>query len=163
MVEASLFIDKVIKYLNPIQGSRFLDLGCGKGRHSVYINKKGFEVTGVDLSPENIKMAKRHQNESLSFQVHDMREPIVDKRFDYIVNLFTSFGYFESIDENRKVLESASVSLKKKGIMLIDFLNADQVIDGLVKMERQVIDGITFNISRSVVGGSIEKKNQYHS
>lgn len=158
MVEASMFIDNVIKYLNPSQGSRFLDLGCGKGRHSVYINKKGFCVTGVDLSKENIKLAKVHQNELLKFQVHDMREPILDGNFDYVVNLFTSFGYFETIAENRKVLESASVSLKKKGILLIDFLNAGQVIGQLVETESQVIDGITFNISRSVVEGAIVKK-----
>lgn len=158
MVEASMFIDMAIKYFNPPQGSRFLDLGCGKGRHSVYINKKGFDVTGVDLSPENIKLAKHHQNDHLNFHVHDMRLPIADGDFDYILNLFTSFGYFESIAENRKVLESASISLKSKGIILIDFLNVNQVIDGLVETEVQVIDGITFNISRRVINGAIEKK-----
>jgi SAM-dependent methyltransferase len=158
MVEASMFIDNIIKYLNPRQSAKFLDLGCGKGRHSVYINKKGFCVTGVDLSPENIKLAKQHENELLKFKVHDMREPIINGNFDYILNLFTSFGYFKTIAENRKVLDSASISLKNKGIMLIDFLNADQVIDGLVKTESQVIDGITFNISRSVSEGAIVKK-----
>lgn len=156
-VEAAKFIDRLLKYLNPDPQAHFMDLACGKGRHSIYINQKGFDVTGVDLSPENIRQASESANDKLHFAVHDMRAPFESEKFDYVLNLFTSFGYFESLDENKKVLEAAHHNLKPKGIFLIDFLNVNQVVKKLVPDETQEIDGILFNISRRVVDGMIEK------
>ena len=155
--EAALFIDRVLKYFNPPSEARFLDLACGKGRHSIYINKKGFDVTGVDLSKENIRRAKRFENDHLHFDVHDMRVPYANTKFDYVFNLFTSFGYFPSIEENEKVLSASHSNLKLKGKILIDFLNAHQVIKGLVKEETQKMDGVTFNIDREIEDGIIKK------
>lgn len=155
--EAAQFIDKVLKYFSPSHEALFLDLACGKGRHSIYINKKGFDVTGVDLSKENIRKAKRFENDHLHFAVHDMREPYANAKFDYVFNLFTSFGYFPSIEENEKVLSATNFNLKQKGKILIDFLNAHQVIKGLVKEEIQKIDGITFKINREIEDGIIKK------
>lgn len=155
--EAALFIDRVLKYLNPPADSHFLDLACGKGRHSVYINKQGFKVTGVDLSKQNIKIARKFENERLKFDVHDMRLPYADAKFDYVFNLFTSFGYFPSIEENEKVLRASHQDLKLKGKILIDFLNANQVIKGLVKGEIQEIEGIKFRITREIENGIIKK------
>lgn len=155
--EAALFIDRVLKYFNPPAASGFLDLACGKGRHSIYINKKGYDVTGVDLSVENIRKAKHFENEKLHFAVHDMREPYAQSRFDYVFNLFTSFGYFPSLEENEKVLRASHFNLKLKGKILIDFLNAHQVIKGLVKEEIQEIDGVTFKINREIEDGIIKK------
>lgn len=155
--EAAQFIDRVLKYFNPSPEAVFLDLGCGRGRHSIYMNKKGFDVTGVDLSKENIRKAKPFENENLHFAVHDMREPFMANKFDYVFNLFTSFGYFPSIEENEKVLSATFQNLKPKGKVLIDFLNATQVIKGLVKEEVQEIDGITFEISREIKDDIIHK------
>lgn len=152
-----MFIDRALKYFNPVPHARFLDLACGKGRHSIYINKKGFDITGVDLSPENIRKAKPFENEKLHFSVHDMRETYAAGKFDYVFNLFTSFGYFPSVAENEKVLSASHSNLKPKGKILIDFLNAQQVIKGLVKEETQEIDGITFNIDREIEEGIIKK------
>lgn len=156
-IEAAHFIDRIFKYLNPPQGSVLLDLACGRGRHSIYMNKKGYDVTGVDLSVKNIKAAKKFENETLHFEVHDMRKPFADANFDYVFNLFTSFGYFPTIAENQQVLESAYQNLKPKGKIIIDFLNANQVIEGLVKEETQVIDGVIFDISREIKGRIIHK------
>src|SRR5690554_5663400 len=155
--EAALFIDRVLKYFNPSPDATFLDLGCGRGRHSIYINKKGYNVTGVDLSKENIRKTKQCENEKLHFEVHDMREPFSPNTFDYVFNLFTSFGYFPSIEENEKVLNATFQNLKPKGKVLIDFLNAHQVIKGLIKEEVQVIDGIKFVISREIKNDIIHK------
>ncbi len=90
--EAELFIDKLIKYFNPNSNSRFLDLGCGKGRHSIYLNKKGYNAVGIDLSEENIAGASQFENENLKFCVEDMRNMDRTNQFDYVLNLFTSFG-----------------------------------------------------------------------
>ncbi len=155
--EAAQFIDRALKYFNPQVGAKFLDMACGKGRHSIYINKKGYDVTGIDLSEENIKIASQAQNEHLHFAVHDMREPYDHLKFDYVFNLFTSFGYFPSIDENEKVLRASHHNLKLKGKILIDFLNVNQVIADLVQDEIQEIEGITFKISREIEDGIIKK------
>ncbi|MBC7524978.1 MAG: methyltransferase domain-containing protein, partial [Flavobacterium sp.] len=92
--EAQIFMDNLTRYLNLPEKAKVLDLACGKGRHSIYLNQLGFEVTGVDLSENSILEAKKNENESLHFNVHDMRNPFHQK-FDAIFNLFTSFGYFE--------------------------------------------------------------------
>jgi len=155
--EAALFIDRVLKYLDPPSDSHFLDLACGKGRHSVYINKEGFRITGVDLSKQNIKTARKFENDRLKFEVHDMRLPFAEAKFDYVLNLFTSFGYFPTIEENEEVLRASHQNLKIKGKILIDFLNVNQVLKGLVKEEVQEIGGIQFKISREVENGIIKK------
>ncbi len=157
-VEAAMFIDNLLKYFAPKKDATFLDLACGKGRHSVYINKKGFQVTGVDLSEFNIKKAKKSETEGLHFDVHDMRHPYREAAFDYVVNLFTSFGYFDSIEDNLEVLKSGNYNLKPKGVFLIDFMNSNVVINGLISESREEIDGVKFEISRSVVDGFIVKK-----
>lgn len=155
--EAALFIDRVMKYFLPPKGSKFLDLACGKGRHSIYIHKKGFDVTGVDLSPESIKIAKREETDNLHFYVHDMRYPCTNEKFDYVFNLFTSFGYFNFRAENEAVLFASYQNLKPKGYLLIDFLNTEEVILNLVNKEVKIIDGIEFHISRKHENGQIIK------
>lgn len=156
--EARAFIQKLLTYLGPAPEAHFLDLACGKGRHSRTIAKLGFRVTGADLSEENIKAARKHENDRLKFIRHDMRVPVATERFDYVVNLFTSFGYFETVEENEAVLDAIFTELKPKGKVVIDFLNVNQVVSGLVPTEERIIDGVKFSISREVDGESILKK-----
>jgi len=148
--EAGVFLDNVIKYLSIEPESKILDLACGKGRHSIYLNKKGFDVTGVDLSGQSILSAKKSENEKLSFQTHDMRDVFESNKFDYVFNLFTSFGYFDTIEENLSVIDATMQSLKPKGRFLIDFLNPYVVINNLVSEEKKEIDNIHFNITREL-------------
>src|SRR5690606_8758177 len=92
--EAIFFLDNLIAKLQPKPDARILDLACGRGRHAVYLRTKGFDVTGVDLSPENIRLAATTAGERLHFYVHDMRYLLLSNYFDLVLNLFTSFGYF---------------------------------------------------------------------
>src|ERR1017187_4019269 len=85
--EAKLFLDNLISLLKPKPKSSIMDLACGRGRHAKYLNKKGFIVTGLDLSEESIKHAKNFMNEKLSFFVHDMRNVFKPDYFDYVFNL----------------------------------------------------------------------------
>jgi SAM-dependent methyltransferase len=156
--EAQVFISNLVKYLDPRNSAHFLDLACGKGRHSLTIHEKGFEVTGADLSEENIASAKKYQSEKLHFIQHDMRVPIGEDIFDYILNLFTSFGYFKSIDENEQVIKAISQALKPKGKVVLDFMNVETVIRGLVPTEKKIIEGVAFNIQRRFECGSIVKR-----
>jgi SAM-dependent methyltransferase len=146
--EAALFIDKLVDYFQIQSGARILDLACGKGRHSIYLNEKGFNVTGVDLSPQSIELASKHQNDTLNFEVHDMRNVYQSNEFEYIFNLFTSFGYLNTKEANLNVIKQTVESLKEGGKLLIDFLNPYVVINHLVETEEKVIDNIKFKITR---------------
>jgi len=156
--EASFFISKLVDELKLENGSKVVDLCCGKGRHSIQLNELGYDVLGVDLSPQSIGQAKVHENQTLHFQVHDMRDPIDQVKADAVLNLFTSFGYFESLEENGKVLASIHSYLKDDGLLLIDFMNPNYVIDHMVSEEIKELEGIQFCISRYLEEGQIVKR-----
>jgi SAM-dependent methyltransferase len=155
--EAQLFIDNITHYLNLPEEAKLLDLACGKGRHSVYLNSLGFNTKGVDLSENSINYAKQFENDTLKFEVHDMREPLTEK-YDAIFNLFTSFGYFEDINDNTKTLLAIKNSLTEYGFGVVDFFNADYILENLVPEETKTIDGIDFKITKSVEGKNIIKQ-----
>ncbi|KUJ60534.1 methyltransferase [Flavobacteriaceae bacterium CRH] len=155
--EAQIFMDNLTHYLNLPEKAKVLDLACGKGRHSIYLNQLGFNVLGADLSENSIAEASKNSNETLHFKVHDMREPFEEK-FDAIFNLFTSFGYFESDDDNLTTLKAIKDSLSEYGFAVIDFMNVAQVIETLVPEENKIVDGIDFKIKRYVEDGHILKE-----
>lgn len=154
--EAETFMHNLTNYLNIPEGGKILDLACGKGRHAVYLNSIGYDVTGVDLSENSIKFAKQFENETLHFEVHDMCEPYKQK-FDAVFNLFTSFGYFENDDSNLKTIKAIKQDLNEEGFGVIDFMNSDHVIKNLVHNESKMIEGIEFNLKRYVKNGYIFK------
>jgi len=155
--EAQVFMDNLTHYLNLPEKSKVLDLACGKGRHSIYLNQLGFDVIGADLSENSIEIASKNANDTLHFQVHDMRDTFEEK-FDAIFNLFTSFGYFESDDDNLKTLIAIKESLSEYGFAVIDFMNVHQVIANLVPEETKSVDGIDFQIKRYVADNHIFKE-----
>ena len=146
--EAELFIDNLINKFNPKPDAHFLDLGCGKGRHSIYLNKKHFNVTGIDLSCESIKYAKQFENNLLHFYVHDMRKLFEVDKFDFVLNMFTSFGYFDKEEDDYSVIYNVSKALKQDGIFVLDFLNAEKIIPVIKSHEIKTVDGIEFSIDK---------------
>ncbi|MPT35188.1 MAG: class I SAM-dependent methyltransferase, partial [Flavobacterium sp.] len=138
--------------------STIIDLACGKGRHSVFLNKLGYEVLGLDLSKQSIEHNKQFENETLHFKVHDMRNPIDSKPVDAVFNLFTSFGYFENDEDNLTTLNAIKESLTDYGFAVIDFMNVTHVIDNLVPEEVKSVDGIDFHIKRYVKDNHIFKE-----
>ena len=159
--EAELFIDKLIQLIEPAKASRVLDLACGKGRHSIYLNKKGFDVTGIDLSEKSIACAKTAENETLHFYMHDMRKLFRTNYFDVVLNLFTSFGYFEQERDDLATINAVYKSLKPNGIVVLDFMNSKKVIQNLSDRETKTIDGIDFKISKTFVNHFIIKKIEF--
>ena len=155
--EAQIFMDNLTFYLNMDEGSKVLDLACGKGRHSIYLNQLGYDVLGVDISENSIAIANKNANEKLHFKVADMREPFEDK-YDAILNLFTSFGYFENENDNLKTLISIKESLSDYGFGVIDFMNVNNVIPNLVANEVKIVDEIQFHINRYHKDGYIFKE-----
>lgn len=155
--EAQIFMDNLTHYLNLPDHAKVLDLACGKGRHSIYLNQLGFTVLGVDLSENSIEVANKNTNDTLHFQVHDMREPLEDK-FDAIFNLFTSFGYFDKEEDNLKTLIAIKENLSEFGFAVIDFMNVPFVLDNLVAEETKTVDAIDFHLKRYLLDGYIIKE-----
>ena len=156
--EAARFLDGLLEILKPSPGARFLDLACGNGRHAMWLNRRGFYVTGVDLSEAQIKRASVHSASNLNFKRHDMRHSLDVEAFDYVVNLFTSFGYFESDDDHLRTLESIYGCLKPGGVLVIDYLNANLVRTSLPTEETKNVDGTAFHISRAIEKGQVVKR-----
>ena len=154
--EAQLLIDNLSEYLNLPEGAKVLDLACGRGRHAVYLSSLGYDVTGVDLSPNSIQYAKTNEKELLHFHIHDMREPL-EQKYDAIFNLFTSFGYFSDPNDNAKTLKAIQNSLTETGFAVLDFMNVNKVISNLIAEEVKTVDGIDFQIKRKYENGFIIK------
>lgn len=155
--EASFFLNNLLTHFKDIEGKTGLDLACGKGRHSIYLNSKGLKIKGIDISPQSIAFAKQFENDNLHFLVHDMRKPLLNESFDYIFNLFTSFGYFDTYEENLATLVSIKSMLNPNGIIVIDFMNTAKVVNSLVANEIKTLEEIEFNLSRKVDNGKIIK------
>lgn len=161
--EAELFIHKLIEFLDFKKEDKLLDLACGKGRHSVYLNRQGFDVEGVDLSPKSILNAQQYSNERLKFAIHDMRNVYCENGFDYVLNLFTSFGYFKSEEENIQTICSAATNLKKGGKLLIDFMNSKKIIADLCVYEEKTLEGIKFIIRKRLEDSHIIKEISFEA
>jgi 2-polyprenyl-3-methyl-5-hydroxy-6-metoxy-1,4-benzoquinol methylase len=126
--EAEKFIAKLINFLNPEHNAKFVDIACGKGRHSIFINQLGYNVVGYDLSEESILEANKNAKNNLKFYTHDMRQIFRTNYFDFALNLFTSFGYFKNKRDELNAIKSSAKNLKQNGILVIDFLNRDKVM-----------------------------------
>jgi SAM-dependent methyltransferase len=160
--EAQGFMDNLTNYLNIPESGKILDLACGKGRHSVYLNKLGYNITGVDLSEQSIVYAKQFENETLNFDVHDMSKPYPDT-FDAVFNLFTSFGYFENEECNLHTIKSIKAELNEFGFGVIDFMNVNYIIENLVEENVKTVEGIDFHQKRSVKDGYIIKDIRFET
>ena len=155
--EAAFFIDNLLNHIQLPKPCTALDLACGKGRHSVYLHHKGLNVTGLDLSKRSIEHAKQFEKEGLKFGIQDMRIPLENAQFDLIVNLFTSFGYFDDLNENTKVLKAVKQMLKPKGTFVFDYLNGDKLRHNLVCTETKSFPEADFKITRKLINGFVVK------
>jgi SAM-dependent methyltransferase len=158
--EAQSFMDTLTNYLNLPEHGKILDLACGKGRHSMYLNALGYDVTGVDLSENSIAYAKKFENETLHFEVHDMCQPFHQK-FDAVFNLFTSFGYFEKDEDNLNTIKAIKENLNEYGFGVIDFMNSHYIIQYLVPEDVKTIQNIKFQQKRYVKDGYIFKDIEF--
>lgn len=155
--EASEFLEKLLAVLNPVPDSRMFDIPCGNGRYAKFLAQRGFEVKGVDLSKRKIQDAKKYETEKLSFAVHDMSMILYVNYFDFVFNLFTSFGYYESERKNMNTIRTFSSALKRGGKLVLDFFNAEKKIKNLNPESNKTINDVVFKIKRRVEGKYIIK------
>jgi len=146
--EAAAFVDNLLYFLKPAANSRMLDVACGRGRHAIILAAHGFDVTGFDIAPGSIEYAKQFENDNLHFYEHDMRLPFWINYYDYAFNFFTSFGYFRTEREHFDAIRTIANSIKKNGIFVLDFINAEYAEEHLIPESLKEIDGVVFNIER---------------
>lgn len=155
--EAEDFISKLCQTLSLEEGAKALDFACGKGRHSYFLHQQGLDVLGVDLSENSIQQAQKMARQGLRFAVSDIRKVIEGEKFDAIFNLFTSFGYFNDLSDNLKVMNAIREMLLPGGTFVIDFFNANYVINHLIKEDTIQRGDLTFRITKSYRDGLIIK------
>jgi SAM-dependent methyltransferase len=122
-------VDSVLSLVG-FEGRDVLDLCCGVGRHSVELAAQGLSVTGVDRSRFLLGKARAladEQRVEVEWVEADARDFVRPDSFDLVLNMFTSFGYFDDPDDDRKVLRNAAESLRDGGNLLIDLAGKELV------------------------------------
>ncbi len=109
-----------------------LDIACGFGRHSIMLAQHSASVVGVDYSEYMVHEARKRAKEkkvSVEFLEGDMRNlPVAQREFDFIIQMFSSFGYFDSQLDDMKVLRNVADVLKPNGRYILDLNNALRLI-----------------------------------
>jgi len=123
-------VEQIAKLLCLTPMAKVLDLCCGIGRHSLELARRGYQVVGVDLTEEYLaKARKQAKSEGLNveFVRNDMRRFCQIDAFDAIINMYTAFGYFEQIEDDKRVLINAIGSLRKGGKLIIDIIGKEVI------------------------------------
>lgn len=144
-LEVKFMMDKV----SLPTGSSILDVPCGTGRHSRLFAENGFQVVGVDLNPACLAIAEKKPHPNLKFQQGDLGNLSAFRgKFDCVLNLFTSFGYFSTDEENRKVMEELVGAVKPGGKLVLNLINRSYLMS-VFKPVFTVRVGNTFVVSAS--------------
>jgi SAM-dependent methyltransferase len=130
MSSADEQVEKLLALVG-FQTGTVLDLCCGPGRHSIALARRGIQVTAVDRTKflwNRAREAAAESNLEIEFILEDMRNFIRPGAFDLVINMFTSFGYFDNKDEDLKVLHNIYESLKPGGSFLIDIMGKEILV-----------------------------------
>jgi len=122
------FIKRVLG-LKP--GLKILDLACGWGRHAIKFAKEGYKVVGQDINPFFLQEAKKiceKEKVKIRWIRSDMRRIPFENEFDVVVNLFTSFGYYEKEKDHQKVIFEIAKALKPQGYFFLDVINREKIL-----------------------------------
>jgi SAM-dependent methyltransferase len=131
-------VSQILGLLSLPSGASVVDLGCGRGRHAIPLSRRGYRVTGVDLSEKMLALARRRaakEGVEVEWVREDMRMFLRAASFDACLSLFSSFGYFGD-EENQKVLDNVGQSLKPGGVFLLDLRNAQKGLSGREDLEK---------------------------
>ena len=147
--EAATAVSLVDANLGGLKVARALDLACGAGRHSRLLRER-WRTAGFDLSLPLLTRAREADPDG--FYVRgDMRAlPFVDHGFDLVVNLFTSFGYFDNDAQHLRVLAEVARVTRRGGKFVLDFLNSDYVRSTLVPRQTSNVGGRSVELRREI-------------
>ena len=134
-------IQFILKNLPLKKEAEILDIPCGQGRHSIGLAQHGFQVTGVDYSSILLKAAKERAKKAgtnLIFIKGDIRSIKYRKRFDAVINLGNSFGYFND-EDNERVIKNFAGSLKQDGFLVLDLPNTTGILRHITKAKKRQV------------------------
>jgi SAM-dependent methyltransferase len=161
---AAAEVEQVLRLLGVDSGAAVLDLGCGPGRHSLELARRGFRVIGVDRTAHYLQQAREKAAEeglAVEFVQADMREFCWPESFDAVISLFTSFSYFEDPAENRRVLLNVYRSLKEGGRLLLDTMGKEVLARIFQPRDWSERDGVFFLQERTVRGNWSQMENRW--
>jgi len=130
MDQAPAEVEGILQLAGIAPPAAALDLGCGIGRHSLELARRGFTVTGVDRTREFLEEARRRAKAealTVDFVEDDMRRFRRPGQFQLAVNLLTSFGYFEDPEDDRLVIQNLYESLGPDGVLVIDLMGKENL------------------------------------
>ena len=159
-VDAEKLIDLILSKIKLKSSAKILDAACGAGRHSIALSQNGFNVTGFDLSKTLLTIAKQESlknNHNINFFRSDIRFPAVCSKFDLILNLFTSFGYFESDVDNFSFFRRGIDLLTDNGVLVFDYLNLYFLKKNIVPQSTKVIGNIEVFEKREIINDRVVK------
>lgn len=151
--------------LQGVTGGQVLDVACGFGRIAGPLHQRGFQVTGIDASADQLRLA-RHRNPGPTYLQHDMREPPAGP-YDAVLNVYSSFGYFADRSDDIAALHAWYAVLRPGGVLLMDlfhrdaaahaFGGGDAVIERGPTRETGVTDWVTGYRTATITYGDISK------
>ncbi|MBF0586212.1 class I SAM-dependent methyltransferase [Prosthecochloris sp. N3] len=162
--EAKRCVDTILGIVRPPldhpSSYRIMDIACGAGRHALEFARKGFSVTANDLSPYLLQCARVQAGEEhlpLTCTQQDMRAVSDENAFDLVVQLFSSFGYFDSPDDDRLVVRNVFRALAKGGWYVLDLINPAPLKKNLRPHSRKTIDNLSVDEHRRIHGDRVIK------
>ncbi len=159
--DAKKLLQLIHTNMNLERGAFILDAACGAGRHIVNLAEEGYNCFGFDLSKTLLKKASEDAAErylKLNLFCADIRKVFLRRHFDLVMNLFTSFGYFKTDEENFRFAVSAFQMLKENGIYVLDFFNSNFVRKNLLSHSEKKVAGKTIIEKRSIKDERVVKE-----
>jgi len=174
--EAALLAD-LIREAHP-DARTVLDVGCGMGAHARALTDAGFEVDGVDLEPGMVEQASARCPEG-TFEVADMQDLGLPRRYDVVVSLFSAIGYVQTEEALRKTVLGMRRHLNEGGLLVVDpwfepgdlthgfvsALSGDEPGRAVCRVSRTVIDGSISRLELEYLIGrpeGIERRSEVH-
>ena len=142
------YIDGLIKRHSP-GAKTLLDLGCGTGKHDHFLSLAGYNVSGVDLSPEMIDLAKtKYSSSGCSFYTGDVRDVDLKQQFDIVISLFHVISYQTNNEDVVQMLQTAKKHLKPNGLFIFDFWYGPGVLTERPVKRTKLLENDSLVVSR---------------
>lgn len=157
-------VDNLLALLGAESPATVLDMCCGPGRHALELAQRGFQVTGVDRTAyylENARAKANNHGLQVDFILEDMRTFKRPQEFDFAINLYTSFGYFEDQADNQHVLENLYHSLRPGGKLVMEMMGKEILARIFLERTWDEVGEILFLQEHRVINNWSQMENRW--